>query len=138
MSRPDIQARLELSLRYERRALDYQANSAELLRRGELAKAGEMLWGAFVSYLNAIAVLLRGEPLRGHGEVRRLGRQVAIARGDRELHEYITTAEAMHANFYHEFMGKEEFMEYYGRALRALASLRQTFIELREAILSQA
>jgi len=138
MGKPGVQARLELSHEYEQRALEYQANSMELLRRGELAKAGEMLWGALVSYLNAIAVLLRGEPLRRHGEVRKLGRQVAIARGDRELHEYIITTEAIHANFYHEFMSKEEFLEYYARALRALASVRQTFIELREAVLSQA
>lgn len=135
MSDVDIRAFLELSSEYERRALRCLANADELANRDELDKAGEMLWGAVVSYLNAIAALMGGEPLRRHKEVSRAAREIAIARGNKEFLRAFRRAEALHVNFYHGFVDREGFIEYHRAVLEVVAALSDTLWKLREAVL---
>ena len=135
MSDVDVRGHLELSSEYEQKALRCLANAEELAKRGELSKAGEMLWGAVVSYINAIAALMRGEPLRRHREVLRAAREIAIARGNEKLLRAFRRAEALHADFYHEFISREDFMEYHRAVLEVVMALSDTLRKLREAVL---
>jgi len=130
-----IQDRLARASEYERRAVRYIQNAREMAGRGELAKAGEMLWGALASYLNAISILMRGRPSRSHRELLTIGREVALARGDRELLLVLERdAQALHANFYHDFMTRETFGMYLSAIFRVAGRLSLLCQELRRAL----
>lgn len=110
----------------------YQRNADLLLRQGDRAKAGEMLWGAVAELLKAIG-LLYGRPVGGHAELIALTKSLAVGRQDPEMVRLVKAAEKLHVNFYEHHLDDEEFSDHWHLGVRALASLRTVFEETRVA-----
>ena len=103
-------------LGYQARAPVLLRNGMELVQKGEMEKGGEFIWGAVGAYLNALELLKTGKAKADHGQMVKNAEGVANSLGDKRLDEAIKSAEKLHANYYHSFLTKEEFLE---RAERA-------------------
>jgi len=89
-----------------------------LAREGELAQAGEKLWGAVAALLNAIGEL-RGLPHYSHRDYSELVEHLASELGRPELGRLFAVAERLHANFYHNFIrDPKSFRPYRADVLR--------------------
>jgi len=91
----------------ERRLYD---NYIRFYKERDFIKASEFVWGAINNLAYAIGPTY-GKRLRKHGETVQFLRELAKANGRGELREYINSAEALHANFYHGWMDEEVFEE---------------------------
>lgn len=101
----DPRVRVEVYMRlYEK----YLRESEELRRKGDLVQAGEKLWGAITSLLNAIAEE-RGWPHYSHGDYAEAVERLLEETGDEELPRLFASAERLHANFYHNFLSEKGF-----------------------------
>lgn len=107
-------------------------------RRRELkdfAKASEFLWGV-VSNLTYCLGLLYGRKLGKHREVVAFLKELAGALRDDEMLKQIRAAEALHANFYHDFMSEDEFESYRWEvellAIKLARVLKERVRELKE------
>ncbi|ADN51691.1 PaREP1 family protein [Vulcanisaeta distributa] len=102
---------------------DYLRNAEELYSKGDLAQAGEKYWGAVTALLNAIAEM-RGWEHYSHRDydvvIGKLYKEVC----DKSLLMDFRMAEALHANFYRNFMDKEEFEIHRQAALELIERLR--------------
>ena len=117
----DPRGRVELYTALSRRYLE---EAEKLQERGELAQAGEKLWGAVASLLNAIAEK-RGWPHYSHRDYVEIIERLFEETGDRELLAGFAMAERLHANFYHNFMRVESFRVHREAVLKLLERLRQ-------------
>ncbi|MGC9171225.1 MAG: PaREP1 family protein, partial [Thermoproteus sp.] len=102
----------------------YLREAEELYRKGDLAQAGEKYWGAVAALLNALAEK-RGWEHYSHRDY-----AVAIDRlyeetKDRELVVGFSLAERLHANYHHNFMGKDGFELHREAVLRLVERLRK-------------
>ncbi|RFA94990.1 PaREP1 family protein [Pyrobaculum aerophilum] len=86
----------------------YLREAESLYEKGDLAQAGEKYWGAVTALLNAIAEK-RGMPRYSHRDYAVLIERLYAETKDKELLVGFRLAEGLHANFYHNFMGKESF-----------------------------
>ncbi|MEM1568320.1 MAG: PaREP1 family protein [Thermofilaceae archaeon] len=86
----------------------YLAEAEELYSKGDLPQAGEKYWGAVTALLNAIAETC-GVPHYSHRDYAELVDRLYEETEDRELVVWFRMAEGLYANFYHNFMDKEEF-----------------------------
>jgi len=94
-----------------------------LLQQGELEKAGEVIWSIIVIMVDTISMLVQGKPLRRHRELK-----IFVKTTLAQLYNNLTgsdsvvlvklfeNAERLHANFYHEFLDREELLNYIGAA----------------------
>ncbi|MCG2879877.1 MAG: PaREP1 family protein [Vulcanisaeta sp.] len=92
--------------------------------RGDLAQAGEKLWGSVVSLLNAIAES-RGWEHYSHRDYDVIVQNLYEETGDKELVLYFGMAERLHANFYHNFMSKEAFELHRDYVLKLINKLKE-------------
>lgn len=98
---------LERVRSYLRRSEELLRQAGDLLRSNEVAKASEMLWGSAVNAVMAYAAT-KGRALTSHGEMKEFVKQLAVETGDAEIwRTFEDVAEALHANFYHEFLEPE-------------------------------
>ena len=109
---------------YLRLSEDYLKAAEELYARNDLAQAGEKYWDAVTALLNAIA------ELKGWGHYSHRDYDVIIGRlyketGDRSILTNFGMVERLHANFYHNFMDKEEFEIHRQAALELIGKLRE-------------
>ncbi|MEM0374841.1 MAG: PaREP1 family protein [Nitrososphaerota archaeon] len=95
---------------YLERSKRHQENLREFIQRGELEKAGDMLWGILSCYSNALSILLRGQKgvLRTHRDTIRFLEEFAKSIGDKRVIDAVKEAERLHANFYHGFIRDAE------------------------------
>lgn len=108
---------------YKRRADEYLKNANEAIGKQELTKAGEFLWGAISSLISAIGTLYRRVP-RTHKEIIELGKRLAIEIKDQDMYSFLNRdAQALHANFYHEFLNRETFNQPYEAAISLINKL---------------
>jgi len=63
-------------------------------------KAGEFLWGCINNLAYALG-LVYGKKLSSHREVVRFLKELAKREGKDEYRKYASSAEDLHANFYH-------------------------------------
>lgn len=113
LSTSEIPRRLEKSLQYQQKAEEYLNNARKLVTKHEFAKASELLWGTTAEFIKAISVLYGRIPT-GHREIVDVGKHIALELGDANLNRLISReAQALHANFYEDFMSKEIFAEHY-------------------------
>ncbi|MGC9052235.1 PaREP1 family protein, partial [Pyrobaculum sp.] len=96
-----VEAYLKLHEKYLREA-------EELYQRGDLVQAGEKYWGAVAALLNAIAEK-RGWEHHSHRDYAVAVERLYEETGDERLVADFHMAEALHANFYHSFMGRRRF-----------------------------
>jgi phenylpyruvate tautomerase PptA (4-oxalocrotonate tautomerase family) len=120
----------------EKRYLQYR----ELLRRGELVKAGEILWSIILLFLNMLSLLVLKKPIRRHREVKAFVKNYVTKLykniyGDDPSRVLVLfeEAEKLHANFYHEFLDEEEIL----RAIGAGEELAKILRGIEEVLLKK-
>ena len=84
------------------------SNSVELSNEKKFEKASELLWGSINKLAIAIASLY-GKKVGKHKQLVLLMRDLAL--GDPEIIDGINSAEALHSNFYHNWMEEEAFVD---------------------------
>ncbi|MBM3942033.1 MAG: hypothetical protein FJ316_03735 [SAR202 cluster bacterium] len=92
---------------YQSLSIHYLENSLHHLQAGEIAKAGEFLWGSVATALKAVAAR-RDRGLRSHRELRAFARELARDSGQPDLWDKYLTAEHLHSNFYESFLERED------------------------------
>lgn len=105
---------------YLDRAYKFKVNFDEAITKGDIEKAGELLWGIFSCYMNALRVLRTGKPARRHGEIVKVGLDLAKALNDEKLAKAVKLAEKCHSNFYHSFLDLEDIKECYEAIMYAV------------------
>ena len=110
---------LEKSLEYQRRAEKYLDNAKKLVLKQEFIKASELLWGNVVELVKAVGVLYGFDASRlKHKATVNTGKKIALELGDVDMAKLIGKAQALHINFYEDFMDREEFAEHYDAVIR--------------------
>lgn len=105
-------------------------NPAEdLVKKKEFEKAGEFFWGAVACFINALEFLYTGKAHAKHGEMVEEAKKIAIGRENLRLLDAIGDAEKLHANYYHSFISKDEYPEYYEKARYALMEFEKILTE---------
>ncbi len=103
---------------------NYYDNHQKSVQNGDLGKASEFLWGA-INNLTYSLGRLDGLTLGDHGKV--VDYLETLAGNDKEMAEGVTAAETLHANFFHNFMGRGIFDSHKAKAdilIERLASIR--------------
>jgi uncharacterized protein (UPF0332 family) len=81
----------------------YLRESEELLARGDYARASGKAWGAAAQIVKAVAAR-EGRELRGHAELWRFVDELAKRLNNIELRRLWRTADALHQNFYENWV----------------------------------
>lgn len=110
---------------YRLRAGQLVLNAEGLIRKGELEKAGEFLWGSIACYINCVELLHTGKAHSGHKEMVIEAKNIATVAQDTRLFEAIVGAEKLHANYYHSIIPEDEFPEYYDKAKYAFVTIQR-------------
>ncbi len=92
----------------------YYSNYVKTLREGDLGKASEFLYGVITNLIYALG-LLDNVKLGDHARMKEYLTELAASRGDSDMGEGFLEAEAMHANFYHNYMSKDLFQSKRGK-----------------------
>lgn len=100
--------------KYLRQVREYDVNARRLFGQGDDPKAGEAAWGAAASAIKALMLVETGRLIRAT-EVGRAGARIARRLG--LLDEY-AAVQALHANFYDQFLAHEAFRLQLVKALR--------------------
>ncbi|WP_054857102.1 PaREP1 family protein [Vulcanisaeta sp. JCM 16159] len=119
--RLDTQRRVELYLRLHE---DYLRAAEELYNKGDLAQAGEKYWGAVTALLNAI------DESRGWEHYSHRDYDVIIGRLYKETKDKLiltnfSMVKRLQANFYHNFMDREEFEAHRETVFELIGKLRE-------------
>lgn len=107
-------------------------NYIKYSKEGEFVKASEFLWGAINNIVYSIG-LLYGKKLGKHKLIIETIKELARKYRKKEYERYAYSADAIHSNFYHAWMSKEDFME----KVREVEELRKWLIELLEQEISR-
>ena len=92
-----------------RRLADYYYdNFRKYYEAKKFSKSSEFLWGALNALVYAIG-LLYGKKVGKHKEVVDFVTELANAHEDKEMGELLSSAQTLHANFYHDFMDELMF-----------------------------
>ena len=113
---------------YQISAEQYYDNSKEILNRNELAKAGELLWGAVAETAKALHLRDTDVPLNTHSQIKEFLFQLHIIYRRKELKTWKNSAELLHVNFYESFLEGQTFREHYQNAERLFAFLRSKLV----------
>jgi len=89
--------------KYSNLSRKYLGQALEIMKRGDYAKAGEMLWGATAEMVKALA-FHRGVELRSHGEIWEYIAKLSEETEDREVLKLFHVANGLHINFYENWM----------------------------------
>ncbi len=120
----DIRRR-ERVRKYIEQAEKYLNNVKELYNQEEYPKACESLWGAIVSLLNALSIIKNEKPLTSHQEVKNFAKEIAIECCDEELYKLFKHSEKLHANFYHQFFDKDDYLVYIDDGFKLIEKLKK-------------
>ncbi|MHA1595222.1 MAG: PaREP1 family protein [Candidatus Baldrarchaeia archaeon] len=86
----------------------YLQEAEDLYRKNDLPQAGEKYWGSLIALLNVV-----GEkeklPHYTHRDLREIAEFLTKKTNDPEFSRLFSSAEALHANFYHNFMSRLSF-----------------------------
>jgi hypothetical protein len=99
---------------YLQNSTHYAKNSQDLFKQRELAKAGELLWGANAEAAKALHLMVKGKPLYGHKRVVGYLKQLSFERSRKT--KMGEAARQLHINFYEASLLQEEksiFFEQY-------------------------
>jgi len=111
----------------------YSRNYAEYLRRGDYAKASEMLWEIVNNLASILSILYGGKPISKHDELRSFVNSLAAALKREDIVRWFRACERLHSNFFHNFMDEETFGEYRAEAEKLIDALQRLVAEkLRE------
>ena len=108
------------------------SNFEKYYKAKDSVKASEFLWGS-TSKLAYLIGLLHGQKLGKHGELMVFLRSLARQQERPEALDWISAAESLHSNFYHNWMESEVFEEYIQKVVR----LRNWLLEIFERKLEE-
>jgi len=110
----------------------YIRNADLMIKKREYNKAGEMLWGAIAELLKGIGII-HDYPIRTHKELIKIAKYIALNKNDKELDEAIVNhGQALHANFYEDFLDIEVFKKYRESVLEAYNKLFKIILEFKQ------
>lgn len=104
---------------------EYLSNALELVGKGKLRKASELLWGAIALQIKLLALAKKNLKLATHKDLRVFMRQLAKELGDPQLYKTFQLVERLHTNFYDEILDPEDFNLYLQEALKLIKKLEQ-------------
>ncbi len=106
----------------------------ELKRKGDLKKAGEVIWSILVIMISMISLVLKGEPISRHKEAKLfVKKELSILyhnlyRDDpKHLVLLFNDAEKLHTNFYLDFLDENELYECLGASEKLVTILWSFF-----------
>ena len=94
------------SERYSATSQALLGKAQEALLQGDLLQASEKGWGAIAQMVKAVAQR-RGWPHDGHRELFEVVRRLVQERGDHRIYGLSLGANALHTNFYENWMPQE-------------------------------
>ena len=116
----------------------YFRESEELLAKGDYAQTSEKAWGAAAQIVKAVAAREGREP-RDHAELCKFVDELAKRLNDIELRRLWRTANALHQNFYENWMPPddvkyaiEDVKEFIEKLRKLLQQLSNTWKETRK------
>ena len=79
---------------YLQNSTRYYDNSQDLIRRKELAKGGELLWGAIAEATKALHLMVKDKPLKSHADIGKYLKNLLLQYSDagQIKREYISAA----------------------------------------------
>lgn len=98
-------------------------NFEKYYRLRDFVKSSEFLWGSVAKIVYAMGLLF-GKKVGRHNEI--IGLIKELAKGDPVVTAGINSAESLHSNFYHNWMGEDIFEDY----VRKVIDLRIWLIQL--------
>jgi regulator of sirC expression with transglutaminase-like and TPR domain len=108
---------LSLVESYDSTGRQYLANVIELWGKKELRKSSEMLWGAVIQSIKALAASRSITKLYGLSELHEFVRELAKELGDDSLRKDFRELRVLHTNFYDENIFEEDFPDYFLKAI---------------------
>ena len=112
--------RVELYLKLDE---EYLKSAEDLYVKGDLTQAGEKYWGAVNALLNIVGEKL-GMSHYSRRDLRELASYLTEVTHDPEYTRLFSSAETLHANFYHGFLGKESFNAHREDVIKLIMKLR--------------
>jgi len=125
----DPEDRIKVYIDLFRKFLDEAQKYAEM---GDIVQASEKYWGAITSLLNIIGEL-RNMPHYRHSDYWEIIETIAMEL-DKEVIDLYGIAERLHANFYHNFIKKENFQYYRKRVEKLINTLKDYIKNLGQPI----
>jgi len=107
-SNTDEKTSLETVASFLRYRDTFYQNADELIARGELRKASEMLWGAVTQSVKALAAASNVR-ISNHNQFFEFLRELCHELGDNHLYATFVELNDLHRNFYDEFIPKDAF-----------------------------
>ena len=117
----DPSMRVELYLRLQEKLL---RDAEELNSKGDLVQASEKYWGAVSSLLNAVGER-ENLPNYTHRDLKEIAIHLTEKEGDKEYTRLLSSAETLHANHHHNFLGKTSYDAHREDALRLIERLKR-------------
>jgi hypothetical protein len=107
-------ADIEKIQKYLQNSTHYYENSQDLLKRKELGKAGELLWGAIAEAAKALHLMVKGSPLNHHVLIGEYLEYLSLEHSrNRKMSD---AANKLHVNFYETALSESRFYEEYENA----------------------
>ena len=117
----DPEARIEVYIKLHEK---YLKEAEELYGKGDLAQAGEKYWGSLTALLNAVGE--REElPHYTHRDLRGIVEHLTEKTRDPDYSRLFSSAEALHANFCHNFMSKLSFEAHKSDTIKLIQKIKE-------------
>ena len=100
-----------LTQEHAQTAQDFLAVADDEFAAGDMLQGSEKMWGAAAHAVMAVAQQ-RGWPFGSHSALRIAVRRLAEESGDPALPGGFGTSERFHANFYHDFMERDDDFDF--------------------------
>jgi len=102
---------LERAEAYRELSEKYFTEAEKFLNKGDYVQASEKLWGSAALMVKAVAAK-RGVTISSHGDLFRFIVRLGIEVKDHELRRLFAVANALHQNFYENWLDGEVVKEY--------------------------
>ena len=106
----------------------YLSNAGDMIKKNNLRKASELLWGAITQTIKSLASL-SNIYIYSHNKFRSYTEEVSKQIQDRNLFLVFLRLENLHKNFYDERISEEDFPSYYKETLLFIKKLDTIAIE---------
>lgn len=125
-------ANIEKIQQYLQNSTVYYTNSQDLLTRKELAKAGELLWGAIAEAAKALHLMVKGKPIDIHTDIKNYLERLSFEHSGQI--KIARAANQLHVNFYEaSLLQEEEFFEQYEYGRSLLELLMKDISEIQDS-----
>ena len=106
----------------------YLSNAEDMIKKNNLRKASELLWGAIAQTIKSLASL-SNIGIYSHNQFKLYIKDLSRQLKDKYLSLTFSYLENLHRNFYDEKIPEEEFPEYYKETILFIKKLDKIAIE---------